>query len=250
MKVIAVIPARYASTRFPGKILANQTGKYLIEHIYEQACKAGLVEKIIIATDNENVQKAARTFGAEAVMTNPRHQSGTDRIAEAVMDIDCDIVINIQGDEPEIPPENIDRTARLLLDNPKAQMATLASPLNGSDEIANPNIVKVVIDDNDYALYFSRASIPYDRDNKDNPKPENYLRHIGIYAYRKDFLTKLTKLPQSSLEKLEKLEQLRALQNGYNIKIGKTSHQSEGIDTPEQYAEFVKRYKNSHVASD
>jgi 3-deoxy-manno-octulosonate cytidylyltransferase (CMP-KDO synthetase) len=242
MKIIACIPARYESSRFPGKILAKDTGKYLVEHIYEQVQKANLPEKTIIATDDERVRKAGQQFAAETVMTNPSHQSGTDRIAEAVADIDCEIVINIQGDEPEIPPENIDRVAKLLLDDPAAQMSTLASPLGKPSEVTNPNIVKVVTDNNNDALYFSRAAIPYDRDNNGAGEPGDYLRHIGIYAYRKDFLLKLTRLPQSSLEKLEKLEQLRALQNGFKIKVAKTAHHCEGIDTPDQYADFVKRY--------
>lgn len=244
MKVIACIPARYASTRFPGKILAKDTGKYLIEHIYEQVSKAELPEKIIIATDDRRVETAGREFGAEVIMTNPAHSSGTDRIAEAVSSIDCEIVINIQGDEPEIPPENIDRVAELLLDDPQARMATLASPLQNPADITNPNIVKVVTDKNGNALYFSRASIPYDRKNEGAGRPADYLRHIGIYAYRKDFLLELARLPQTPLEKLEKLEQLRALQNGCKIKVGTTEHHCEGIDTPQQYEEFVKRHSS------
>ncbi|MHC4352162.1 MAG: 3-deoxy-manno-octulosonate cytidylyltransferase [Planctomycetota bacterium] len=289
MKVIAVIPARYDSTRFAGKVLARETGKYLIQHTYEQACKAKLPEKVIIATDNEKVVAAAREFGAECVLTSPDHQSGTDRIAEAVgkiadsgqriADSDqelhaerCtlnahekrytlnanDIVINLQGDEPEIDPGNVDYLARLLMDNPDCPMATLSAEFQTADQVADPNIVKVIVgrrdgdtrdegggtrDETARAIYFSRHPIPYDRDAAGVGKVGQYLRHLGIYAYRKEFLLQITSLPQTPLEKIEKLEQLRAIENGYSILVGKVKHTCDGIDTPEQYAEFVKRYK-------
>ena len=271
MKVIAVIPARYDSTRFAGKVLARETGKYLIQHTYERACKAKLPEKVIIATDSEKVVAAAREFGAECVLTSPDHQSGTDRIAEAVADLDVEIVINLQGDEPEIDPANIDYLARLLMDNPDCPMATLSAEFQNAEQVADPNIVKVIVSsrvsssafcvlrsaENDntqhaarstqhetaQAIYFSRSVIPYDRDAAGVGNVRQYLRHLGIYAYRKEFLQKITSSPQTPLEKIEKLEQLRAIENGYSILVGKVKHTCDGIDTPEQYADFVKRYK-------
>ncbi|MHC4496547.1 MAG: 3-deoxy-manno-octulosonate cytidylyltransferase [Planctomycetota bacterium] len=270
MKVIAVIPARYSSTRFAGKVLAKDTGKFLIQHTYERACAASLPEKVIIAADDEKVVAAAKTFGAECVLTSPDHQSGTDRIAEAVADMDAEIVVNLQGDEPEIDPDNIDYLARLLMDNPDCPMATLSADFQTAEQVADPNIVKVIVsscvvrdaycDGGDgngnthhairttqyeisRAIYFSRSPIPYDREEAGVGNVRQYLRHIGIYAYRKKFLLEITSLPQTPLEKIEKLEQLRAIENGYSILVGKVEHTCDGIDTPEQYAEFVKRCK-------
>jgi len=176
-------------------------------------------------------------------MTSVEHKSGTDRIAEAVADIDVDIVINLQADEPEIDPGNIDYLARLLIDNPDYPMATLAADFQNARQVADPNIVKVITDCNNGAIYFSRFPIPYDRDKSGVGNVQQYLRHLGIYAYRKEFLLKITALPQTPLEKIEKLEQLRAIENGYHILVGKVEHTCDGIDTPEQYAEFVKRIK-------
>ena len=242
MKVLACIPARYGSTRFAGKVLAKDTGKYLIQHTWERACQAQLPAKVIIAADDEKVAAAANTFGAECILTSAKHQSGTDRIAEAVADIDIDIVVNLQADEPEIDPANIDYLAELLIKNTDYPMATLAAEFQTAEQVADPNIVKVVIDSNDKAIYFSRACIPYDREKAGVGEVGQYLRHLGIYAYRKEFLLKITTLPQTPLEKIEKLEQLRAVENGFPILVGKVKHICDGIDTPEQYAEFVKRY--------
>lgn len=259
MKIVVCIPARYDSTRFPAKVLAKDTGKYLIQHTYERACKAGLPQRVIIAADDARIVEAAKAFGAECVMTDPAHQSGTDRIAEAVADLDADIVVNVQGDEPEIDPDHIDLLGRLLVENPHVPMATLATPLRQAEQVADPNVVKVVVsslvagrsplDDAiaggataARAIYFSRSPIPYDRDKGGIGPAANYLRHIGIYAYRRDFLLQLATLPQTPLEKLEKLEQLRVLENGYAILVGTVEHTAEGIDTPQQYAAFVKRY--------
>ncbi len=243
MNILAVIPARYGSTRFAGKVLAKDTGKFLIQHTYEQACLAKLPQKVIIAADDEKVVAAAYTFGAECRLTSPDHASGTDRIAEVAQELDVDIVINLQADEPEIEPDNIDLLAKLLIDNPDYPMATLAAPFENKKQISDPNIVKVIMDCNDSAIYFSRCPIPYDREKAGIGNVNQYLRHIGIYAYRKDFLLKITTLPQTPLEKTEKLEQLRAIENGYKILVGKVTHTCDGIDTPEQYAEFVKRYQ-------
>jgi len=243
VKVLACIPARYGSTRFPAKVLAKDTGKFLIQHTYERACAAKLPEKVIIAADDERIAAAAESFGAECIMTSPDCPSGTDRIAEAVADIDVDIIVNIQADEPEIDPANIDKVAQLLIDNPNAPMATLAADFQNFARISDPNIVKVITDCNNKAIYFSRSVIPYDREKSGVGNVKNYLRHLGIYAYRKDFLLKITILPQTPLEKIEKLEQLRAIENGFSILVAKVKHTCDGIDTPEQYAEFVKRYK-------
>ena len=243
MRVLACIPARYGSTRFAGKVLARDTGKFLIQHTWEQACLAKLPQKVIIAADDERIIAAADTFGAECVLTSTEHKSGTDRIAEAVANMEVDIVVNLQADEPEISPQNIDLLAQLLIDNPDCPMATLAADFQNSQQIVDANIVKVITDCNGRAIYFSRAPIPYDREKSGIGETRQYLRHIGIYAYRKEFLLKITALPQSNLEKTEKLEQLRAIENGYSILVGKVAHTCDGIDTPEQYTDFVKRYK-------
>ncbi len=243
MKILAVIPARFSSTRFAAKVLAKDTGKFLIQHTYEQACFAKLPEKVIIAADDQKVVAAADSFGAECILTLVEHKSGTDRIAEAVLDMDVDIVVNLQADEPEIDPENIDFIARLLMDNPDYPMATLCAEFQTAEQVADPNIVKAITDSDNSAIYFSRLPIPYDRDKSGIGNVGQYLRHLGIYAYRKEFLLKITKLPQTPLEKIEKLEQLRAIENGYKILVGKVEHTCDGIDTPEQYAEFVKRYR-------
>ena len=245
MKIIVCIPARYDSTRFPGKVLAKDTGKLLIQHTWEKAKQAKLPSNILIAADDKRILDAAESFGADAVLTSPDHKSGTDRIAEAVADLDFDIVINVQADEPEINPENIDHVAELLIKNPDCPMATAAAAFENVQQIGNPNIVKVITDSINKAIYFSRFPIPYDRENEGVGNIHLYLRHLGIYAYRKDFLLKITGLPQSPLEKIEKLEQLRAIENGFPILVGKVERTTDGIDTPDQYAEFVKRYKKA-----
>ena len=248
MRVLACIPARFNSTRFPGKVLAKDTGKFLIQHTYEQACLAKLPGKVIIAADDERIAAAAKSFGAECILTSPEHKTGTDRIAEAVADMDVDIVINLQADEPEIEPENIDLVAQLLIKNPDYQMATLAADFQNPEQIADPDIVKVITDSNNRAIYFSRSVIPYDRKKSGIGQTNQYLRHLGIYAYRKGFLLKITTLPQTNLERIEKLEQLRAIENGFDILVGKVEHTCDGIDTPQQYADFVARYAEKREA--
>jgi 3-deoxy-manno-octulosonate cytidylyltransferase (CMP-KDO synthetase) len=273
VKIVVCIPARFASTRFPAKVLAKDTGKYLVQHVWEKACRAKLPHKVIIATDDSRVVDAAKSFGAEVCLTSPDLQSGTDRIAQAVKSLDVDIVINLQGDEPEIEPSSIDFLANLMLEaqNSKLktknfQMGTLAAPFQNADQIADPAIVKVIVaysverragsiklktqnsklkTDCGSAIYFSRSVIPYDRSAGGVGPIKNYLRHLGIYAYRKDFLLKITKLPPSMLEKTESLEQLRVIENGFTILVGIVDKASTGIDTPDQYAEFVKRYKKA-----
>ncbi len=251
MIVIAVIPARYESSRFPGKVLAKDTGKFLIQHTYERALLAKSISKVMIAADDQRVMDACKSFGAPCVMTSPTHQSGTDRIAEAVRNINVDIVVNLQGDEPEIDPANIDTVARLLIDNKTSVMATLVAPLYDKNQIADPNIVKAVVGRDGNAIYFSRYPVPYNREAKGIGPERDYLRHLGIYAYRKDFLMKITSLPQGKLEAIEKLEQLRVLENGFSIKTATVIHTCDGIDTPQQYAAFTARYnKNLQVSTE
>jgi 3-deoxy-manno-octulosonate cytidylyltransferase (CMP-KDO synthetase) len=247
VNVIAVIPARYESTRFPAKVLAKDTGKYLIQHTYERALSARSLEKVFVAADDQRVMDACRSFGAPCVMTSVDHKSGTDRIAEAVRDIDASIVINLQGDEPEIDPANIDTLAGLLVDNPSCPMATLVAPLKDMAQIVDPNVVKVVTMRDGRAIYFSRLPVPYNRDAGGIGPAGDYLRHLGIYAYRKEFLMKITSLPQGRLEAAEKLEQLRVLENGYSIMTAKVEHTCDGIDTPQQYAAFVARQRRTVV---
>lgn len=242
MKALAVIPARYESSRFAGKVLAKSTGRYLIEHTYLQASKAALVEKVLVAADDERVAEACEEFGCECVMTSKAHTSGTDRIAEAVRGFDADIIVNVQADEPEIEPGVIDQLVALMEDSADADMGTLIADFADESQIADPNVVKVVTDNVGRAMYFSRSPIPFDRDNNGIGGVEGYYRHIGIYSYRKDFLLKFTGLGPGRLERIEKLEQLRALENGFNIFTSKVEHFCEGIDTPEQYEQFVKRY--------
>jgi 3-deoxy-manno-octulosonate cytidylyltransferase (CMP-KDO synthetase) len=204
---------------------------------------AKTVDKVLIATDSDKVMAACGSFGAECVMTSVDHQCGTDRIAEAVESLDFDIIVNLQGDEPEIEPENIDIVARLLLDNPQADMATLVTGFENAEQVANPNIVKAVVNKVGKALYFSRSVVPFDRDAGGVGDVGRYLRHLGIYAFRKDFLLEITQKPQTAWEKSEKLEQLRALEYGYTIMAAKVEQACEGIDTAEQYEAFVRRIK-------
>jgi 3-deoxy-manno-octulosonate cytidylyltransferase (CMP-KDO synthetase) len=259
VKVVVCIPARFGSTRFPAKVLAKDTGKFLIQHVYEQATLAKLPDKIVIAADDKRIADAAKSFDAECILTSPDCPTGTDRIAEAINKLSAirytlsadDVVVNLQADEPEIDPANIDAVAKLLVDNTDYSMATLAADFETAEQVSDPNIVKVVVASHEpratghgVAIYFSRSVIPYDRQQAGLGPVKNYLRHLGIYAYRKDFLLKITKLPQTPLEKIEKLEQLRAIENGFDILVAKVKHTCAGIDTPEQYVEFVKRYKS------
>jgi 3-deoxy-manno-octulosonate cytidylyltransferase (CMP-KDO synthetase) len=200
------------------------------------------VDKVLIATDSEEVKVACESFGADCVMTSAAHQSGTDRIAEAVKTFDAEIIVNLQADEPEIEPVYIDKVAGLLAETDWADMATLVAAFETKEQIEDANIVKALLDKNCRAVYFSRSVVPYDREAKGAGKVSEYLRHLGIYAYRKDFLLKVTQLEQSFLERMEKLEQLRVIENGYSIVAAKVEHAWDGIDTAEQYAAFVERY--------
>jgi len=239
-----VIPARYASTRFPGKPLADICGKSMLQRVYECAVSSG-AEQVIIATDDERIQIAAERFGATVCMTSAEHQSGTDRLAEVAFinnwDID-DIVVNLQGDEPLTPQEVIKQVALNLADHPKAGIATLSTPIQSAEDVLDPNIVKVVADAAGYALYFSRAPIPWNRDTAmeiasgqfSNEHAQNYQRHLGIYAYRVSFLHSYTNMEPCVLEQTEKLEQLRALHSGVSIHVDQAVKlPGPGIDTPE-----------------
>ncbi len=239
MNAIGVIPARFGSTRFCGKILADICGKPMIQHVWEQAKLARSLDDVIIACDDERVKEAADSFGANCVMTSKDHTSGTDRIAEVVNSIDVDIVVNIQGDEPSIQPLMIDSLVDALLKDDSVYMGTLAKKIVDSAEVSNPNVVKVVLDRNGFALYFSRAVIPYNRASSDQVNPV-YFKHIGLYAYTKDFLFTYKNMAASSLEKAERLEQLRVLENGFAIKVIETKFDTIGVDTP-QDLEKVRR---------
>ncbi|WP_372371719.1 3-deoxy-manno-octulosonate cytidylyltransferase [Candidatus Uabimicrobium sp. HlEnr_7] len=240
MKAYAVIPARLASTRLPKKALLKDTGKFLVQHVYEQALLAEKIQKVIIATDADEIVSAVKSFDGEVQLTSIDHQSGTDRIAEVAGREQADIFVNVQGDEPEISPQAIDQVVSLLLENPNIEVATLAYPIS-PEKALDPNLVKVVTDSKNAALYFSRSPIPFIRDIAEK-SISPYLGHIGIYAYRKSFLNVYNSLEPSFLEKLEKLEQLRVLENGYKIIVGKTSDNTRGIDTEEDYQKFVERF--------
>lgn len=276
---LAVIPARFASTRFPGKPLADKTGKPLIQHVVERVRLAKRIGAIVVATDDQRIFEAVQRFGGQAVMTRADHPNGTSRIAEVVEKLSevqgskfkaqssksaskepaaatalapgprplalgpatLDIIVNVQGDEPEIEPELIDKLIDGLQADPDAPMATLASEFAPDEDPSNPNIVKLVLDQRGRAMYFSRSLIPFDRDKKGH-RP---LKHPGLYAYRRDFLLKYVTLPATPLEQAEQLEQLRALEHGYPIAVIKAQVRHHGIDTPEQYEAFVRRMRRS-----
>jgi len=241
---VVVIPVRYASTRLPGKPLLKETGKYLVQHAYEAASKSARASRVIVATDDKRIFEAVREFGGDAVMTFAKHPSGTDRTAEAVRTIDCDVVINVQGDEPELPAAYIDRLIEMFDKDADLQMATLAVPVKYSDESISPNTVKVVLDSRGDAMYFSRAPIPYYRDGIPEGQAA-FLKHLGIYGYRKKFLGLFVAWPPSKLERTEHLEQLRALERGVRIRVGVAETDTIGIDTREDYGRFVRKYLSS-----
>jgi len=244
MKFIGLIPARYASTRFPGKPLALLNGKPVIQHVYEQAAK--VLDAVYVATDDERIYNKVLAFGGKAVMTSTEHHSGTDRIEEALEKIggDFDVVVNIQGDEPFIAQSQIETLCQCFVDK-ATQIATLGKPFECIEAAENPNSPKIVVDNRGYALYFSRSIIPFVRgtERQDWLSKYPFLKHLGIYAYRTNVLKEITKLPQSSLELAESLEQLRWLQNGYRIKVGLTDVETVGIDTPDDLQraeEFIR----------
>ncbi len=262
MKVAAIIPARFAAVRLPGKPLLKQTGKFLIQHVYERVAAASCVDLCLVATDDERIVEAVRGFGGRAEMTRADHVSGTDRIAEAarrliaqattaaaqrgtaLLRVD-DIILNVQGDEPEIEPAYLDRLInRLESAGPNCGMATLACPFPPESRPDDPSRVKVVLDGENRALYFSRSVIPYVRDAGE-ARPGPWLLHLGVYAYRLAFLLDFASRPPSTLERAEKLEQLRALENGHAIAVEVVERACPGIDTPEDYAAFVERHQRA-----
>lgn len=241
MNIVGIIPARYASTRFPGKPLALIAGKPLIQHVVEQCQKAKSLSEIIVATDDERIYSAAKKF-CRVEMTSANHPSGSDRIAEVVCKTSCDAVVNIQGDEPMIEPAVIDAVANALKD---CEISTAATRIASLDELNNPNAVKVVVNTAGHALYFSRRTIPYLREAASSSTSEQlaafaFLKHLGIYGYRRETLLRLVKFPVSPLENAEKLEQLRALENGIAIAVIRVDYDSVGVDTPEDMAKVEK----------
>lgn len=235
MSVIAVIPARYGSSRLPGKALAPIDGVPMVVRVWRQASKSRFLERVIVATDDERIARAVREAGGVAEMTSSAHQSGTDRIAEVASRIPADVYLNVQGDLPFIAPEDLDALAAPMHEDPSIVMATIATPIVDVEELRNPNVVKVVCDERGDALYFSRSPIPFWRDAGDQA-PVQALRHIGVYGYRRDFLLKFASLKPGVLEQVEKLEQLRAMERGYRIKVVASVAPSLEVDTPEDLA--------------
>jgi len=240
MDVIGIIPARYSSTRFQGKVLADILGKPMIQHVWERAKQAAVLDDLIIACDDERVARVAEEFGAKVAFTAKGHASGTDRICEVINPLDVKIVINIQGDEPLIHPTMIDAVARALLDDSSISMATVMKNIEEPRVINDPNVIKVVIDKNNFAVYFSRSPIPFHAEESEIKLPI-YFKHIGLYGYTKDFLFIYKNLPVSYLERVERLEQLRVLEEGFRIKVIETKYDTIGVDTLEDL-EKVKEY--------
>ncbi|WP_166830750.1 3-deoxy-manno-octulosonate cytidylyltransferase [Thalassoroseus pseudoceratinae] len=246
-RVIGVIPARLQSTRLPRKLLLNETGKPLLQYTWEAASAAKSLSEILVATDSIEISACVRRFGGQVELT-ANHPSGTDRVAEIARQFrpEADILVNIQGDEPEIDPNAIDLLVKTLQSSPSAQMATLATPITNKADLEDPGCVKVVCGADGRALYFSRLPIPYVRDGNTDELLKHdspWKLHLGIYAYRRAFLMRMTEQPPSPLEQLEKLEQLRALEAGANISVATVLHRAAGIDTPTDYARFVSRQK-------
>ncbi len=248
LSVLGVIPARYASTRFEGKVLAAIAGKPMVQHVYENAKRARMLDDVWVATEDQRVMDACRRFGAAVQMTSPSHVSGTDRLAEVASAGQADLYINVQGDEPMVHPDMIDSLVRPFLTDPDLKVATLMTKIETKEELDNPNVVKVVTDKKGMALYFSRSVIPFDRDAQTAPggagksiKDQSiYYRHLGLYAYRRDFLLLFPTLEVSTLEQIEKLEQLRILEQGYRIAVVETPHRTVAVDTVEDL-ERVRR---------
>lgn len=250
MKITAVIPARYASTRFPGKALAEIDGKPMIQHVYERTARATLVSRTIVATDDPRIADAVHSIGGEAIMTSTGHETGTDRLAEVAASLDSDIIVNVQGDEPLICPDMIDQAIQPFLEDSILQMGTLKTRIKSLHDFLSPNVVKVVTDNLCNALYFSRSPLPFFRDKWKDLKDESFCcgkllcyKHVGLYVYRRDFLLRFASMPPTFLEISEKLEQLRALENGVKIRVVETEFESIGVDTPDDLAKAQLRYQ-------
>ena len=245
MDVVGIIPARYGSTRLAAKALAEILGKPMIQHIYERAKEASVLDDVIVATDDERIKKAVNEFGGKAVLTSKEHSSGTERLTEVVFDLDVKIIVNIQGDEPLIHPSMINDVAYALLEDKELVMSTLKHRITDQKEFNDPNVVKVITDKSNFAIYFSRSPIP----NLTRKKAEEDIvlyKHIGIYAYTKDFLLTFKGLKSSRLEEAESLEQLRAIEHGYKIKVIETKHQTVSVDTQEDLDKVISYLKNSN----
>jgi 3-deoxy-manno-octulosonate cytidylyltransferase (CMP-KDO synthetase) len=242
-RILGVIPARFASSRFPGKALSLLAGKPILQHVYERASHARYLSKLVIATDDDRIARVARSFGAQVQMTRADHPSGTDRVAEAASSDHAEVIVNIQGDEPLIDPEAIDAATLALLDDSGVPMATLKKRIEIPSEIDNPNVVKVVSDLAGDAIYFSRCPIPYLRDG--SPGGIVHYKHIGLYVYRREFLLAYSGFPVGPLEQAERLEQLRAIENGHRIRVVETEYESLGVDTPEDLERIAALFEPS-----
>lgn len=241
MKAIGIIPARLGSTRLSQKVLRPIGGKPMIYHVWQQVSKARLLSGLLVACDDESIAACVRGFGGKAVMTRVDHPNGSSRLAEAAAALDADVIVNIQGDEPLIDPGNIDAIVKAFQDTPGEQVVTLAVRKSDRKEYENPNVVKAVVDASGYALYFSRSPVPYFRDSAEGIF--SYLKHLGIYGYRRDFLLKFITWESGALEKIEKLEQLRILERGYRLKVIETSKDSIGVDTEEDIVRVEQEFK-------
>ena len=241
-KVIVVIPSRYASTRLPGKPLVPLAGKPMVQHVYERAKRAQTVHRVLVATDDQRIMDAVAAFGGEARMTRSDHRTGTERIAEVAVHEDGDVFVNVQGDEPLIDPVAIDTAVGALLEEPQAQISTVATPIRHAGDIMDPNVVKTVLDFDGNALYFSRAPIPWIRDTQQKVHV-NYWKHLGLYVFQREALLEFPTLPQGALEKIEQLEQLRWLENGWKIRVAEVAHDAVSVDVPEDVARVEKLMK-------
>jgi|AMWB02.1.fsa_nt_gi 3-deoxy-manno-octulosonate cytidylyltransferase (CMP-KDO synthetase) len=252
MRVTAVIPARYASTRFEGKALADIMGKPMVQRVYERTSRAALVSEVIVATDDPRIEAAVKAFGGRVEMTSSAHETGTDRIAEVASRIEAEIIVNVQGDEPLIEPAMIDEAIRPLVDDSSIVMGTLKSRIRDLHDFLSPNVVKVITDLQGFALYFSRSPLPFFRDKWNDLKDEAFAsgrllchKHIGIYVYRRDFLIQYARMPQTRLEQAEKLEQLRVLENGHRIRVVETEYESIGVDSPLDLEKVLEKLRKS-----
>ena len=248
MTVVAIIPARYGSTRLPGKPLALIGGKPMIQHVYESSCRVPGLDRVLVATDDRRIVEVVRGFGGEVVLTSKAHRSGSDRLAEVARKIRAGWVVNVQGDLPFFRPETVARPLRALLRNPSIPMGTVRTPIRKREELCNPNVVKVVTDSEGFALYFSRAPIPFRRDLNGQRKDSGLVwgyRHLGIYVYRRDFLLRLSRLRPVALEQAEGLEQLRALAHGYRIRVVDIDEPAVEVDTPEDLQRAEQRIAGS-----
>ncbi len=246
-KVIIIIPARFASSRLPGKPLVTLGGKPMIQHVYERAKRAQTVHEVLVATDDQRIIDVVKGFGGQARMTRADHRTGTERIAEVAVHESGDVFVNVQGDEPLIDPVAIDTAVAALLEEPPAQIATVATPIRHAGDIMDPNVVKTVLDFDENALYFSRAPIPWIRDTQQKIHVK-YWKHLGLYVFRRDALLEYPTLPQGELEKIEQLEQLRWMENGWKIRVAEVAHDAVSVDVPEDVTRVEKLLKEERLA--